>query len=76
MRSLLRDGLVPALELDVVVLRAFMRVFNLLAEPTDLMADPDLFARILAVWNAREQRERKTRGPGRSEIVALVEEAA
>lgn len=76
MRSLLRDGLVPALEEDIVVLRAFMRVFNLLAAPNDLMASPDLFGRVLAVWNRRAERERKQRGPGRSELVALLGRAA
>ncbi len=76
MRSLLRDGLVPALEQDIVVLRAFMRVFNLLSEPTDLMKDPDLFARVLGVWNQRDQREQRKLGPDRSEIVALFERAA
>ncbi len=76
MRSVMRDGLVPALDEDIVVLRAFMRVFNLLTAPTDLMKNPDLFARVLAVWNARDQRERKKLGPDRSEMVALFGEAA
>lgn len=76
MRSLMRDGLVPALEEDIVVLRAFMRVFNLLSAPNDLMADPDLFGRVLAVWNRRDERERKQRGPGRKELVALLGQAA
>jgi 2-polyprenyl-6-methoxyphenol hydroxylase-like FAD-dependent oxidoreductase len=76
MRSLLRDGLMPALEQDIVVLRAAMRVFNLLSAPTDLMKDPDLFARVLAVWNARESRERSGGGPDRTEIAALCERAA
>jgi len=76
MRSVLRDGLIPALQEDIVVLRAFMRVFNLLSEPTDLMKDPDLFGRVLAVWNRREERERAKAGPDRDEIIALFGHAA
>lgn len=76
MRSLLRDGLVPALEEDIVVLRAAMRAFNLLTDATDLMKDPDLFARVLAAWNRRGEREQRKLGPGRDELVALFDRAA
>ena len=56
MRGVLRDGLVPALRLDAVVLRAFMRNFNLLTAPDALVDDADVNARVLAVWNDRDQR--------------------
>ena len=56
MRSLLKDGLMPALREDITVLRAFLRVFNLLDAPGDLMARPDLMQKVLGVWQNREQR--------------------
>ena len=76
MRSLLRDGLVPALREDLHVLRAFMRVFNLLEEPRDLLADPRLLGRIMAVWQQREHRERVSFGPDRPQMVEHLTHAA
>lgn len=72
MRSLVRDGLMPALREDLHVLRAFMRVFNLLDSPRDLMADPQLLGRVLRVWQARESRERVSFGPDRSEMLQCL----
>lgn len=76
MRSLLRDGLVPALREDIHVLRAFMRVFNLLEAPGDILARPDLLQRVLAVWQRREERAPVRLGPGRAEMLAELESAA
>ena len=56
MRSVFREGLLPALRFDAVVLRAFFRSLNLLTSPDALMADPDVGARVLAVWQDRENR--------------------
>lgn len=56
MRAVLRDGLVPAMRTDAVVLRAFVRTFNLLSAPDALMTDPDVVARVLAVWQDRDAR--------------------
>ncbi len=72
MRSLLRDGLMPALREDLHVLRAFMRVFNLLDSPRDLMADPQLLGRVMRVWQGRESRERISFGPDRAEMIRLL----
>ena len=52
-----REGLTPALRLDAIVLRAFMRSLNLLTAPDALMTDPDVQARVLAVWQDRDNRE-------------------
>lgn len=76
MRSLLRDGLMPALREDIGVLRAFMRVFNLLDAPGDIMAQPGLMQRVLAIWQQREQREPIDFGPDRSEMIAELEQSA
>ena len=56
LRSVFREGLLPALRLDAVVLRAFVRNFNLLSPPDALMTDPDVGARVLAVFQDRENR--------------------
>ena len=76
LRSLIRDGLMPALREDLDVLRAFMRVFNLLDQPRDLLADPKLLGGIMRVWQQRETRERVSLGPERVEMVARLRSAA
>jgi hypothetical protein len=76
-RSVLRDGLLPALRTDVVVLRTFARTFNLLAPPDALITDPDVLQRILAVWREKDSREASAPiGPGRDEMVELLERVA
>jgi 2-polyprenyl-6-methoxyphenol hydroxylase-like FAD-dependent oxidoreductase len=76
MRSVLREGLIPALAQDIVVLRAFMRVFNMLDDPADLLKRPDLMGRVLAVWQQRGEREPADLGPGRNELVERLESSA
>jgi 2-polyprenyl-6-methoxyphenol hydroxylase-like FAD-dependent oxidoreductase len=56
MRGVFRDGLLPALRRDAVVLRAFFRSLNLLTAPDAIVKDPDVGARVLAVWQERENR--------------------
>jgi 2-polyprenyl-6-methoxyphenol hydroxylase-like FAD-dependent oxidoreductase len=76
LRSLLRDGLLPALREDVTVLRAFMRIFNLLDAPNDLMKDPAMLSRILAVYQRRDERAQDVLGPTRDEVVAQLDALA
>ena len=47
MRALLRDGVFPALRVDAVVFRAFLRMFNLLTTPDALVVDPDVLGRVM-----------------------------
>jgi hypothetical protein len=56
MRSVFREGLLPALRSDAVVLRAFFRSLNLLSSPDAMMKDHDVGARILAAWQERDSR--------------------
>jgi len=74
MRSVFRDGLMPALRSDAVVLRAFFRTFNLLCAPEAMMTDPDVSARVLAAWQDRENRPPEPLlGPAaRADLVALL----
>ncbi|MCU1392508.1 MAG: putative epoxidase [Ilumatobacteraceae bacterium] len=56
MRGVLRDGLFPAVRSDQVVARAFMRSLNLLSSPDAIVKDADVGARVLAVWQDRDNR--------------------
>jgi len=55
-RSVLRDGLAPALRSDPVVLRAFVKNLNLLSPPDALLTDADFGARVFAVLQTKDQR--------------------
>jgi 2-polyprenyl-6-methoxyphenol hydroxylase-like FAD-dependent oxidoreductase len=56
MRAVFRDGLLPALRRDAVVMRAFFRSLNLLTAPDAMIKDPDVGTRVLAVWQDRDNR--------------------
>ena len=72
-RSIIRDGLLPATRTDGVVFRAFLRNFNLLESPEALMANPDVVGRIMATWQARHQRPPEPPlGPDRDEMLTLI----
>ncbi|MDQ6698193.1 MAG: FAD-dependent oxidoreductase [Actinomycetota bacterium] len=73
MADLLRYGLAPAIRLDPEVYRAFIRMFNLLTPPETLMTDPDLLARVLAVYQARHLREPEPDvGPDRRTVLTAM----
>jgi hypothetical protein len=74
MRGVFRDGLLPALRRDPVVLRAFFRSLNLLTAPNAMVKDPDVGARVLAVWQDRENRPPEAAlGPQRrADLLALI----
>jgi flavin-dependent dehydrogenase len=76
MRSLLREGLGHAMREDLTVLRAFMRVFNLLDSPEDLMRRPELMQAVLRAWNDRHNRPPLATGPSRAEMIELLRPAA
>lgn len=73
-RSVLREGLLPALRCDAVVLRAFFRNLNLLTEPDALLKDAEVSQRVLRIWQDRDNRPPETPlGPKRrSEFVACL----
>jgi 2-polyprenyl-6-methoxyphenol hydroxylase-like FAD-dependent oxidoreductase len=76
MRSLLREGLGHAMREDMRVLRAFMRVFNLLDPPQDVMARPEIMQSVLAAYNDRHNRPPLVTGPSRTEMLDLLKPAA
>ena len=74
MRSLLREGLGHAMREDITVLRAFMRVFNLLDSPEDLMRRPELMQAVLRAWNDRHTKPPLATGPSRDQMLELLRE--
>ncbi len=73
MRSVMREGLLPAVRTDPVVFRAFLRSFNLLDAPEVIMSDPDVIGRVLAVWQDRENRPPEPDlGPPRRVLLAAL----
>ena len=76
MRSLLREGLGHAMREDMTVLRAFMRVFNLLDSPEDLMRRPELMSAVLRAWSDRHTKPPLATGPSRDQMLELLRAAA
>jgi len=74
MRAVFRDGLLPALRRDPVVMRAFFRALNLLTAPDAMVKDADVGARVLAVWQDRDNRPPEPAlGPKRrSDLLELI----
>jgi 2-polyprenyl-6-methoxyphenol hydroxylase-like FAD-dependent oxidoreductase len=74
MRAVFRDGLLPALRRDAVVLRAFFRALNLLTAPDAMVKDLDVGARVLTVWQDRDNRPPEPAlGPKRrADLLALL----
>ena len=74
MRGVFRDGLLPALRRDPVVMRAFFRSLNLLTPPDAMIKDSDVAARVLAVWQDRDNRAPEPPlGPKRrAELLELI----
>jgi flavin-dependent dehydrogenase len=75
MRSLIREGLGHALREDIHVLRAFMRVLNLLDPPQDLMRRPEIFQSVLKSWNERHTRPPLADGPSRAQMLDVLRAA-
>jgi 2-polyprenyl-6-methoxyphenol hydroxylase-like FAD-dependent oxidoreductase len=73
-RSLIREGLMPALREDLSLLRTFMRTLHLLDPPGDLMKRPEVMQTVLASYQKRGEREelKQKDGPSRSEMVELL----
>ena len=69
----MRDGLFPALRVDPVVLRAFLRMFNLLEAPDSLMNDQDVIGRVMQVFQQRAERPPESpMGPDRENLLAAI----
>jgi 2-polyprenyl-6-methoxyphenol hydroxylase-like FAD-dependent oxidoreductase len=69
-RSLMRDGLGPALEEDFRLLRHFMRTLHLLDRPGAMMKNPEVMQSLLASYERRHERPKRVLGPSRDEMLA------
>jgi 2-polyprenyl-6-methoxyphenol hydroxylase-like FAD-dependent oxidoreductase len=73
LRSIMRDGLLPALQTSPMVFRAFLRWFNLLARPDALIADGQVVSDVMAAYAARDSRPPLPAfGPTRDELLAIL----
>ncbi len=73
MRSVVLEGVLPAVRVDATVSRAWMRSFNLLTTPEALLSDGDILQRVMKVWNERDEREPEAPlGPTREEFLQAV----
>ena len=73
MRALLRDGLMPAMRVDPVVIRAFLRMFNLLEPPDSLLTNWDVIGRVMQAYQDRENRPPEPElGPGRDAMLSAL----
>jgi 2-polyprenyl-6-methoxyphenol hydroxylase-like FAD-dependent oxidoreductase len=72
MRSLVKDGLVPGLREDPVLLRAVLRTLHLLDPPGDLMKDPAVLQHVLDAYGRRDRRVKVHLGPSRSALLDRV----
>jgi 2-polyprenyl-6-methoxyphenol hydroxylase-like FAD-dependent oxidoreductase len=72
-REVLRDGLLPAVRTDATVFRSFIRTFNLLVPPDSMLTDPEVFGRVLAVYQDRDKRPPEPLlGPPRHEMLTSL----
>ena len=68
-RSILKDGLIPATRSSAKVWRGFMKMMNLLADPS-ILTEPEISAEIMKVWTDRDQRgPEPSLGPTREEMM-------
>lgn len=75
-RSLVRDGFLPALREDLTLLRFFMRMMTMLDPPAELLKNPAVLARVLESWARRHERVMPRLGPTREEMLGLLAAAA
>lgn len=69
LRSLVKDGLLPALRDDLVLLRAFLRTIHLLDPPGDLLKNSRVLQRVLDSYGRRDEREKVSLGPSRAALL-------
>ena len=68
-RSILKEGLMPATQTSSKVWRGFMKMMNLLADPS-ILSEPEISAEIMKVWADRDQRNQEAPiGPSREGMI-------
>ena len=76
--SFLDDGVVPAMRVDPLVYRTFVRVINMMDTPERAFFQPEIVERVLAVWltGGRMRRQHAPTVPDFDAIIAVLEAAA
>ncbi len=72
----IKEGVVPASYVDAGVYRAFIKAFNLIGGPFDLLSDPEVLATINKTISKRESNTWQLPdpfGPAHDELVKLIE---
>jgi hypothetical protein len=72
LRTVLREGLAPAMRSNLDMMRRFMRVAHMLDSPSDVLADPSVMKQVLASYETRHEREPLARGPSRPEMLDII----
>jgi 2-polyprenyl-6-methoxyphenol hydroxylase-like FAD-dependent oxidoreductase len=71
--EIMRHGLMAAVRTDADVFRAFLRAFNLLQAPEELMADPVVVGKVLQAYQERDERPPEAPlGPPRRAMLAAL----
>lgn len=79
LRAIIRDGLIPGLTEDPILLRILSRTLHLLDGPGEMLRNPIAMKAIMAAYERREQRAKVVLGPTRAEMLdrfAAVDVAA
>ena len=72
MRTLLRDGLMPATRENLQVMRTMMRMAHMLDTPSSLLERPEIIQAALAAYERRHERPPRVTGPSRTEMLELL----
>jgi hypothetical protein len=76
-RDFIINGLIPATRVDPDVYRAFFRSFNMLDDPSGLLADPQVLAAAGAAHATKDERPPEPDlGPPRDELLAVMSAAS
>ena len=73
-RNLVKEGLIPALEENLVMLRHFMRTLHLLDSPGEMLKNPEVIQILMASYARREERKPAFGGPSRDEMIEIFQE--
>jgi hypothetical protein len=74
-KSLVQDGVIPAMRSDLDVVRAAARAFHMIDPPISWKKRPGLFARVLWMWAKPKSFKRgayRALGPARGEMLARM----
>jgi len=75
MQDVFRQGLRPAMQANLAMMRSFMRVAHMLDRPHELLGDPKVIQQVLAAYEKRDESDLALRGPDRQEMLDILSAA-